>query len=54
MHPCLKKFLSEYLGVVAATLVPVVLTAFLSMPMVLGFHPGERRTAATPADYHLT
>jgi hypothetical protein len=44
-------FIRQFLGVVAATLVPVVLVAFVSIPFTLGGHPGEGppRAAAHPS-----
>lgn len=54
MHPTLREFLKRYVGVVVLTLVPVVLTTFMTIPMNLGAYPGEDRTAQTAAEYHLT
>lgn len=54
MHPSLKHFIRQYLGVVIATLVPVVLTAFLSIPYVLSGHPGEPRAADAMVVRHMT
>lgn len=36
-------FARQFAGVVIASLFPVVLTAFLTIPMNLGGHPGEAR-----------
>lgn len=41
MNADLQDFLARLAGTVAMTLVPVVLIAFLSMPVSLGHHPGE-------------
>lgn len=41
MHNDLREFLSRFIGTVVITLVPVLLIAFLSMPLSLGHHPGE-------------
>jgi hypothetical protein len=41
MHIELRRFLTQLMGVVVMSLVPVVLTAFLTMPWSLGRHPGE-------------
>jgi hypothetical protein len=54
MHPVLSHFIRQYLGVVCATLVPVVLTAFLSIPLSLGSSPGEIDSAAAPLERHMT
>jgi hypothetical protein len=45
MHPVLNLFIRQYLRIVCAALVPVVVTAFLSIPLALGGHPGEPRSA---------
>lgn len=42
LHP----FIRQFAGVVAAALVPVILVAFLSIPLSLGGHPGEPRVGA--------
>jgi hypothetical protein len=47
-------FVSQFLGVVMASLLPVVLTAFLSIPFNLGGHPGEPRSAGDSAQRHMT
>ena len=47
-------FVRQYLGVVLAALVPVVVTAFLSIPVNLGGHPGEVRSAQAAAAVHMT
>lgn len=54
MHPALTLFIRQYLGIVCAALVPVVLTAFLSIPLTLGGHPGEPRTAQVGISRHMT
>ena len=54
MPPYLRTFLRQYLFVVCAALVPVVLTTFLSIPMSLGYHPGDERIAGTAVDRHMT
>jgi len=41
MQTDLRTFLAHYLGIVVITLVPVVFTAFVSMPFTLSRHPGE-------------
>ncbi len=46
MHPVLKHFITQYVAVIGATLLPVIVLAFLSMPYILGSHPGEARIAA--------
>lgn len=54
MDSSLRLFVSQYLGVVAATLVPVILMAFLSIPFSLGGHPGDERLTDTTASQHMT
>lgn len=51
MQADLRTFLSQLAGTIAMALVPVVLIAFMSMPMALQRHPGE--AAAAPAA-HMT
>lgn len=41
MHAELRNFLVRFAGVVAITLVPVIVTAFVSVPLNLGRHPGD-------------
>lgn len=41
MHPELRHFVRQWLGIVALTLLPVILTSFVSLPMALQRHPGE-------------
>jgi hypothetical protein len=45
MDASLRLFVSQYVGAVAATLVPVIIVTFMSMPLSLGGHPGEPRRA---------
>lgn len=47
-------FVRQFAGVVCATLVPVVVLAFLSMPLTLGRHPGEAEPAAAGQILHMT
>jgi hypothetical protein len=47
MDASLHGFVSEYLGVVAATLIAVIVVAFLSIPFSLGGFPGEIGKADT-------
>jgi len=47
-------FVHHFAGAVVAALIPVVLVAFLSIPLNLGGHPGEVRTVAMPASTHMT
>jgi hypothetical protein len=47
-------FVRQFAGAVVATLIPVVLVAFLSIPFNLGGHPGEVRTTAMPTATHMT
>lgn len=54
MDTSLHLFIRQYLGVVIATLAPVILIAFMSIPFMLGGHPGEARTANAPIAQHMT
>lgn len=54
MHPQTLLFVRQYLGVVAAALAPVVLTAFVTMPLNLRGHPGELRNAQATLSAHMT
>lgn len=56
MQTDLSSFVSHLMGVIAMTLVPVIFTAFVSMPLSLNRHPGERMVAPSPsvAAQHMT
>jgi hypothetical protein len=54
MHPFLRQFTRQYLAVVVAALLPVILTAFLTIPFNLGGHPGDVRALDVPATRHMT
>ena len=54
MHPTLLLFIRQYLWVVCGALVPVVITAFMSIPLSLGSHSGEPRTVDAMVDRHMT
>ena len=54
MHPTLRPFMRQFTGVVLASLVPVILTAFLSIPLSLGAHPGETRAPSPGLDRHMS
>jgi len=54
MHKDLKEFVQGYSRVVIMALIPIVMTAFLSVPYMLGGHPGDVRTVASAADFHMT
>ncbi|MEY2689863.1 MAG: hypothetical protein RL375_4062 [Pseudomonadota bacterium] len=47
-------FLRQFTGIVLLTLVPVILTAFLSIPFNLGRHPGETPPQVTDMSRHMT
>jgi hypothetical protein len=47
-------FFRQYLGVVFASGMLVVLVAFISIPVSLGGHPGEALVSATAQDRHMT
>lgn len=54
MHRDLREFLSHFAGTVTITLVPVVLVAFMSMPLSLNRHPGEAPALASAGFVHMT
>lgn len=54
MDSSLRLFINQYFGVVLATLVPVILIAFMSIPVTLGGHPGEMYAANAPIAQHMT
>ena len=54
MHPTLRLFIRQYLWVLCAALVPVVITAFLSIPLSLGSHPGEPHRPDVMGYRHMT
>lgn len=54
MSTALRLFIHQYLLVVLLALIPVVLTAFLSIPLSLGGHPGEPRSGQPPPSAHMT
>jgi hypothetical protein len=54
MHPDLREFTRRVLGVAAMSMVAVVLTAFVSLPLSLGRHPGEEPVAAQHVDRHMS
>jgi hypothetical protein len=54
MHPSIHQFAGQFARAVAAALIPVVLTAFLSIPYNLGGHPGEGRPVDRTNDAHMT
>ena len=47
-------FVRQFIGAVVAALIPVLLVAFLSIPLNLGGHPGEARTTAATTSTHMT
>ena len=47
-------FVRQFIGVVIAALVPVLLPAFISVPLSLGGHLGKARMAADTAGPHMT
>lgn len=54
MHPVLHRFIRQYFSIVCAALVPVVLTAFLTIPASLGGHPGDPCMAVAQSDRHMS
>lgn len=53
MQADLHQFLARFIGTIALALVPVVFTAFVSMPLSLSRHPGEASQLDTAAR-HMT
>lgn len=54
MNASLRIFIRQFAGVVIATLAPVILTAFLSFPFILGGQPGEPRPTDSLVVQHMT
>ena len=54
MHASLRNVALPFVSVVIAALAPVVLAAFLTIPYNLGGHPGDVRSAAASASWHMT
>lgn len=54
MQADLHLFLTRLAGVVVATLLPVVLVAFLTLPFSLGRHPGEAPSGLPVLSQHMT
>jgi hypothetical protein len=54
MQTDLHEFLAQLAGAVAMALVPVVLVAFLSIPLSLNRHPGEAAAPAVALPQHMT
>ena len=50
----LKEFVLQWLGVASGSLLVVIFVAFLSMPLALGFHPGEALDRADSSSLHMT
>jgi hypothetical protein len=54
MQPLEHSFARQFIGVVVAALIPVVLVAFLCIPSILGGNPGEPRALSPDASMHMT
>lgn len=54
MHPTLRQFIQQFSLISTATLMSVILMAFLSIPFSLGEHPGEPRVMSTDVGIHNT
>jgi len=54
MHSPLRLFIGQYVRVLCAALVPVVVTAFLSIPLSLGSHPGDPYHVDAMGYSHMT
>lgn len=53
MQADLRQFIARLIGTIALALVPVVFTAFVTMPLSLSRHPGEATQLDSPAR-HMT
>jgi hypothetical protein len=53
MHVELHRFLARFVGTVVLALIPVVFTAFVSLPLTLNRHPGEAASVQMPPR-HMT
>ena len=54
MDKFLSSFIRQYLRVVLAALMPVLLVAFVSIPFTLQGHPGEERSDPLLLAQHMT
>ena len=57
MNTFLRAFILQYLGVVLTTLLPVLLIAFMAIPVSLGAHPDDAFAANevhAPLSQHMT
>jgi hypothetical protein len=54
MHTELRSFIKQFIGVVAITLVPVILIAFISLPLNLNRHPGDVEPHSAVPAQHMT
>jgi|PlaIllAssembly_1097288.scaffolds.fasta_scaffold287010_3 hypothetical protein len=54
MNNDLRHFLARWLGTVAMALVPVVIAAFITMPLSLGRHPGDAVPQGSAVLRHMT
>lgn len=54
MDSSLRLFIRQYIGVVLATLVPIILIAFMSIPVTLGGHPADLYAAQAPIAQPMT
>ena len=53
MNASLRDFFTQYLAVCISTLALVAAIAFLSIPLSLGAHPGERMTIEALVAQHV-
>ena len=54
MNSSVRNFIYQYLRVVLATLVPVILIAFMSIPVTLGGHASDLYATQAPIAQHMT
>ncbi len=52
MLPKTQTFVPNLLAVILGTLLFVMSIAFVSIPLSIGGHPGERQGGATPTAFH--
>lgn len=54
MNPDLRQFIAQWLRTALMAGIPVILTAFLSIPLSLGAHPGDPGASGRDAPTHMT
>ncbi|WIT13211.1 hypothetical protein PFX98_06265 [Paucibacter sediminis] len=54
MQTDLSQFLRQLAGVITMSLVPVVLVAFISLPLNMGRHPGDAEPHRSTVGAHMS